>query len=322
MGKNFWNNLPKPIVMLAPMDGYTDSAFRQICHEVNPAIVVVTEFVSADGLAHGAPTVEAKLRFDPSEQPVVAQIFGKNSTTFALATKFCEARGFSGIDINMGCPSKKVVKSEHGIALRRNHDQAFRLIEAVAKNTTLPVSVKTRLGWSDASDLLEFGTGAQNAGANLITIHGRTYTVPYSCPADFEPIYELKRRVSVPVICNGGITSLQDGQSKIGNLDGFMIGRAAFGNPWVFSDCGEPAQFTDKLPLIKRHVSYLAERKGETVAMFEIRKHLLAYVRAIPGASSYRVALARVESVAAAHRILDEIVSRVTVDGSTRPVLS
>ena len=184
MSKDFWNNLPKPIVILAPMDGYTDSAFRQICKEVNPAIVVVTEFVSADGITHGATKLRSKLGFDPAEQPIIAQIFGKDPASFAAATRYCEEQGFSGIDINMGCPSKKVVKSEHGIALRRNLTQAFKLIEAVAANTTLPVSVKTRLGWSDASDLLEFGQGAQNAGANLLTIHGRTYTVPYSCPAD------------------------------------------------------------------------------------------------------------------------------------------
>lgn len=321
MTKDFWNNLPRPIVMLAPMDGYTDSAFRQICKEINPSIVTVTEFVSADGVAHDAARVKAKLRFNPAEQPVIAQIFGKNPTTFAAATKFCEEQGFSGIDINMGCPAKKVVKSEHGIALRRNHDQAFRLIEAVATNTSLPVSVKTRLGWSDSSDLIEFGIGAKNAGANLLTIHGRTYSMPYNCPANFEPIYQLKRAVSIPVIANGGIGSLTDGQQKLGNLDGFMIGRAAFGNPWIFSPTGEPASFADKVPLIKRHVIYLAQSKGERVAMFEIRKHLLAYVRSIPGAGSYRVALARVESVEAAGHILDEIINRLTIDEPKPPLV-
>ena len=321
MGKNFWNNLPKPIVLLAPMDGYTDGAFRQICKEVNPAIVVVTEFVSADGITHGATKLRSKLGFDPAEQPIIAQIFGKDPATFAAATRYCEKQGFSGIDLNMGCPSKKVVKSEHGIALRRNLDRAFKLIEAVATNTSLPVSVKTRLGWSDASDLLEFGRGAQNAGANLLTIHGRTYTVPYSCPADFEPIYELKRQVSIPVIANGGIGDLADGLRKLGNLDGFMIGRAAFGNPWVFDPKGAPGRFVDKVPLLKRHVEYLAQRKGERVAMFEIRKHLLAYVRGIPGASSYRIALARVESVTAVYQILDEIVDQLSLDESSKSLV-
>ncbi|MBN1779208.1 MAG: tRNA-dihydrouridine synthase [Candidatus Buchananbacteria bacterium] len=307
MPKNFWRNLKKPIVCLAPMDGYTDTAFRRICKKVNPNIIVFTEFTSADGIFHNAKKVKEKLNFDPSEQPIIAQIFGKDEKTFLAATKVCEEMGFAGIDLNMGCPAKKVVKSEHGIALRKKPDQAFRLVETVAQNTKLPVSVKTRLGWNDAGDLIDFGKGVENAGADLIIIHGRTYTVPYNCEANFEPIYELKRNIKIPVIGNGGIASIQDGLDKLDNLDGFMIGRASFGNPWIFSPVIKNLTFAQKLPIIKDHINYLVESKGQNRAMFEIRKHLVAYVKSFPGASEFRASLVRVENPQQAFEILEKI---------------
>lgn len=304
--KNFWKNIPHPIIGLAPMDGYSDSAFRRVCKAVNPTIITVTEFTSADGLFHNAASVKKKLQFHPSEQPVIAQIFGKNIETFIGATKLCEDMGFSGIDLNMGCPAKNVVKSEHGVALRKNHDLAFKLIDAVASNTTLPVSVKTRLGWCDSDDLIPFSVGAQNAGANMICIHARTYTNPYNVPAQFEPVYEMKTKVSIPVLGNGGITSIPDGLSKLGNLDGFLIGQASFGNPWVFS-LNPHLTFQDKLPIILNHAQWLIEDKGERVGTLEIRKHLLSYVKGFPQAKQFRSQLCRVSSLAEIQTILTEI---------------
>lgn len=288
------------------MDGYTDSAFRRVCKEVNPQVVVFTEFTSADGLHHGSKKVQDKFRYHPQEKPIIAQIFGKDINTFVTAAKYCEAMGFSGIDLNMGCPARKVVRSEHGIALRKKHDLAFRLIEAVAMATNLPVSVKTRLGWTDASDLIDFGLGAENAGANLLTIHGRTYAQGYSNPANFSPIYELRQKVRIPIIGNGGIVSMDDGYSKLQNLDGFMIGRAAIGNPWVFSE-RQSISFEEKIPIIQKHAQYLVDLKGERVGVLEMRKHLLAYVKSQPHASIYRLKLVRVDSPENIYRALDEI---------------
>lgn len=311
MAKDFWKKIPKPIIALSPMDGYTDSAYRRVCKEVNPDIVVFTEFTSADGLQHEAKKVQAKFRYHESEHPIIAQIFGKNVESFVAAAQYCEAQGFDGIDINMGCPSKKVVRSEHGVALRKCPDLAFELVEAVAKNTSLPVSVKTRLGWSNADDLLSFGEGVENAGADLITIHGRTYSEPYSCPANFDPIYELKRMVSVPVIGNGGITSIADGLAKLKNLDGMMIGQASMGNPWVFSAKPAPP-FSEKIPTIMRHAQYLFELKGERVASQEIRKHLLAYVKGLPNATAYRQQLVRVTTPEEIYAILSSVNEQTT----------
>ncbi len=305
--KAFWKTLPKPIIGLSPMDGYTDSAFRRTCKYVNSDIVTFTEFTSADGIFHSAKSLKTKLSFHSEEQPVIAQIFGKNTETFHYAAQLCEEMGFSGIDINMGCPSPKVVRSEHGVALRKKPDLAFKLVETVANATSLPVSVKTRLGWSNAEDLLKFGSGVQNAGADMICIHARTYNEPYNVPADFEPVYELKRHLSIPVLGNGGVGSLEDADVKRGNLDGILIGQAAFGNPWVFSSDKMPPSFDQKLEIIRLHAQWLTELKGEERGIKEMRKHLLSYIKDIKGARFFRSKCARVSSIKETESILDEI---------------
>jgi len=261
-------------------------------------------------LHHSAKKLIEKLKFDKSEKPIIAQIFGKNIETYITAAKFCEEQGFDGIDINMGCPSKKVVKSEHGVALRKKPELAFKIIDAVASATSLPVSVKTRLGWKNADDLVEFGQGIQNAGASLITVHGRTYTQGFGEKADYRPIYELKKHVKIPVIGNGDITSISQGQKMLKNLDGFMIGRAAVGNPWVFSNQPVPC-FKDKIPLIKKHAQLLFKTKGEKVGQLEIRKHLVAYVKSIPNASKYRTELVNVSSINEISAILNTIKKKI-----------
>ncbi|MBT5954664.1 tRNA-dihydrouridine synthase [bacterium] len=311
MKKDFWKKLNKPIIGLAPMEGYSDSPFRRICKRINPDIITVTEFTSADGIYHNAKQLMKKLSFEKEEHPIIAQIFGKNMDTFIAAAKVCEDMGFDGIDINMGCPAKKVVKSEHGVALRRNLPLAFKLIETLANATSLPVSVKTRLGWDDASDLTEFGKGAENAGADMICIHGRTYIEPYNVPAQWEPVYEMKRNISIPVLGNGGILNVQDGLEKIGNLDGFLIGQATFGNPWAFLEKSREISFEEKLPIIKLHSQMLIEQKGEYVGTREIRKHLVSYCRGFPGAKQFRPQLVRVESYKQICDVLDRIAEAV-----------
>jgi len=299
----------RPIIGLAPMEGYSDSPFRRICKEINPDLLLYTEFTSADGLAHGANKLQQKLRFDGIETPVLAQIFGKDIPSFVRAAKWCADQGFSGIDLNMGCPSKKVVKSEHGIALRKKPDLAMAIIEAVAKATPLPVSVKTRLGWSDAKGLIEFGQQAAQAGAQLLAIHGRTYTVPYSVPAQFDPIVALKQSVSIPVLGNGGIISIEDGLQKSMNLDGFLIGQAAIGNPWVF---GEVISFQNRIPTILRHARYMIDFYGSH-GIVAFRKHLLAYVKGIPHARQMRSELCRVQSLSDIERGLELVAKEALI---------
>ncbi len=306
MTKYFWRNLPRPIVGLSPMDGFTDTAFRQICRSVAPDIVLFTEFTSAEGLAHDAERIKARFRFDSSEQPVIAQVFGSDISSFIHAAQWLEARGFAGIDINMGCPSRTVVKSECGIALRKRPDLAFRIVEAVATHTTLPVSVKTRLGWSDAHDLFAFGKGCESAGADLLTIHGRTYEEPYSAPADFAPIFALKEQLTIPVLGNGGIASRTDGIQKLGNLDGFLIGRSAVGNPWVFVD-RLATSYAQKVPVVLRHAELLVASRGPVHGTREMRKHLIAYTRGLPNARVVRARCAAVASLEDIRTVLSAI---------------
>lgn len=319
MSKDFWKNYKKPIFALAPMDGYTDSAFRRICREVSSEVVVYTEFTSVEGLSCGAQRIKDRFSFHPCEKPVIAQVFGHDIPSYVYAAKYLETLGFTGIDINMGCPSKKIVKSECGIALRKNHSQAWKIIEAVANATRLPVSVKTRLGWSDHSDLEAFARGAQNSGANLIAVHARTYLQPYGCPANFEPLYRLKETLRIPILGNGGIASLRDGREKLGNLDGFMIGQASWGNPWVFQE-RKNIEFSEKVPVIKRHARYLVELRGEKFGVREMRKHLLHYIRSIPNASKYRIRFASVEKLDEIFSLLNSVNDEVLFQKNNAPV--
>ncbi|MCP4050281.1 MAG: tRNA-dihydrouridine synthase [bacterium] len=307
MNKDFWKKLNKPIIGLAPMDGYTDSAYRRICKLVNPDIIVYTEFTSADGLHHKAKKLKQKLKFFNDEKPVIAQIFGKNPDTYITAARLCEDMGFSGIDLNMGCPAKKIVKSEHGIALRKKPDLAFKLIESVAKNTKLPVSVKTRLGLNNADSLHHFALGAQNAGANMICIHARTYKEPYKVPASWEPLYELKNHLTIPLIGNGGVQDIEDGLKKMNNLNGFLIGQASIGNPWVFNQTGTSPDLKEKIKIIKMHARWLVEAKGEYTGTREIRKYLISYFKGLQRAKDYRKKFISVESLKDIESILDKL---------------
>lgn len=304
--KNFWQNFSKPIIGLSPMDGWTDSAFRRICKLVNQDIILYTEFTSADGLYHNFSVLRNKLRFFPEEHPIIAQIFGKDQKAIVESAKYCEDQGFDGVDINMGCPSKKIVRSEQGVALRRNKQKAFELVNAVSEAVQIPVSVKSRLGWKDASDLFEFCKGVEEAGANMIAIHARTYQDPYKATPNFEPLYQIKEELKIPLLGNGGIQSIKDGLLKLRNLDGFLIGQASMGNPWVFSN-RENISWKEKIQVIKRHVYYMVELVGEDKAMLDIRKHLLAYIKGIKYAKKYRIELSQVSSVSEIDNILDNL---------------
>jgi tRNA-dihydrouridine synthase B len=276
MHKNFWKDLSqnRTISALAPMDGYCDSPYRQIVKKIAPETVVFSEFYSADGLVHSKDLQRKALTHSPSEYPLIIQIFGKDPEKFREAAKIIESYGITGIDINMGCPAKKVVKSGHGSSLMINRDTAFRIVEEMAKAVKIPISVKTRLGWENHDLLVDFCKGLENAGANLITVHGRTYKQAFTGKADFTGIYELKQHLSIPVICNGDVLSYSDGMSKVlhpenthgaistkKNLDGFMIGRASFGNPWCFLPGDYEPTLREILSTMKEHGALLWEWK-------------------------------------------------------------
>jgi len=313
-----WKNTKKPILALAPMEGYTDSAFRQLIKTFIPEVVCFTEFTSADALKYNSKTSFQKLEFDPSEQPLVVQLFGKHPETFIEAAKHLEQMGIAAIDINMGCPAKKVINSDHGSALIKNPDLAAEIVNSLVKATSLPISVKTRIGFSSFNEehFQNFCINLEQAGAKSLTIHGRTTKQGFSGHSDWNPIYRIKEKLKIPVIGNGDIDSGKKAVEYIKNLDGVMVGRATFGNPLIMHEIynalnPEKARKNVKLPdwidLAKMHIKLSIKTKGEKRAMLEMRKHLAMYVKGFDGASKYRNRLVRIESEKETFELLEEI---------------
>ncbi len=333
--KDFWKNLSEkwPIAFLAPMDWYTDSAYRQVVKKVNPDVICVTEFYSADGLVHSKFLADSVLPHKVSEKPLIVQIFGKDPENFAKAAKIIERYDVAGIDINMWCPAKKVVNSWHGSGLIINRDTAFKIVETINKATNLPISVKTRLWWNGSETLIEFVKGLESAWASLITVHGRTTKQAYTGQADFTQIYELKKNVWIPVICNWDVKNFDDGMRKIIpppnlplageessfsppargelegglKLDGFMIWRWSFWNPWCFLPGNYEPTLSEILEMMLFHGNALVDCKWEKKATLDIRKHLVQYLKWFPWVSSYRKRLVTIESIWVLEEIINEI---------------
>jgi len=338
---NFWKKLDKPIKVLAPMAGYTDSAFRLVCKKFG-CDVVVSELISADAIYHHAKnwyfdektgewrskrgydeTLEM-LKFDEAERPYVIQLFGKFPEKFAYAAKWVsENIRPDGIDINMGCPARKVVGSDHGAALLKNPKLASEIVRSVKANTDLAVSVKTRLGWEDDDEILKFAPILAEAGIDELMIHGRTYKDGFKNKARWENIYKVKEMFGdkIVVIGNGDIGQISNpstgsGQvlqflisnqipnpnfktgKKIENqknwLDGVAIGRATFGKPWIFSK--NEISIEELKELILYHAD-LAFKSKDKKGIIEFRKHLLSYIKGFPDAKELRKVVVAIENI-------------------------
>lgn len=311
-----WASTKRPILALAPMAGVTDASFRQLVKKVAPEAIVYTEFLSSDAISYGAERTLRMLSFDPEiERPFIVQIFGADPLKFLEACRVIEQIGADGIDINMGCPAAKIVSSCYGSALIREPKLAAELVHAATKAVSIPVSVKTRLGWDTSTTLIPFCKGLVDAGAKALSIHGRTYTGKFTGKADWEPMYALKKEVNVPVIGNGDVASAADAVAKIGNLDGVMVGRATFGNPWLMRDIADalhakklPSQtelteperravFQKRIPFILEHCDLAVRIKGEKRGVLEMRRHLSSYVKGFDGAKELRTKLLTLEKL-------------------------
>ncbi|OGH71655.1 MAG: hypothetical protein A2921_04690 [Candidatus Magasanikbacteria bacterium RIFCSPLOWO2_01_FULL_43_20b] len=312
-----WITQNKPIIALAPMADMTDSPFCRVCREVSGGdFVIFREMVSAEAIVRGNEKTLKMCGFDEIERPIVLQIFGGDPKIMREAaeiivcanTPLCSPlrRGEilrpDGIDVNMGCPVPKIAgKSKAGAALMKDHERAVAIIkELKAANLGVPVSVKTRLGWSKDDEILEFAQKLEQAGADAITIHGRTKKQGYSGVANWDRIKEVKKLVSIPVIANGDIHSREDIARclEITGADGVMIGRAALGNPWIFDmrntkEC-EIAKI-DVVKIVLRHAELHLEHYGEEFGLKTFRKHLLCYFRGFDGVKELRQRLVRVE---------------------------
>ncbi len=325
-----WKNLNKPILALAPMAGYTDTAYRRLIKGIEPRVICFTEFTSADGIVYESRNTLSQLDFNPNEErPLVAQIFGKKEEHFTAAAKILEEMGVDAIDINMGCPARKVISSDHGSALLKNPAKAAKIVEATVRGTSLPVSVKTRIGIDELNLpwFIEFCKDMEAAGAQLISIHGRCASQMYTGSANWEPIYEVKKNLNIPVIGNGDIKSLDDAIKKMGNLDGIMVGRGTMGNPWLMREItahffdekySPPLTYSEKLPTLLRHCELMVESKGEKRGMKEMRKHFVGFLKGFRNARTYRNEVVHIETLAQAKKVLHNIEKEIGNEQSNK----
>lgn len=319
---NFWSELKRPILALAPMEGVTDSPFRQLAKQ-GGVDVVYTEFVSSDAIGRGSRSALTKLAFDPSEQPVVAQIFGRDPGMFAAAARTIEARGFAGLDLNFGCPARKVVSSGMGVALLRDPAYARRLIEAALREIRIPLSIKVRA--SIRRERQEVQPGAERVTAldlveairdlpvAAIMVHGRSYEGGFSGEVDVELIRAIKERFSGIVLANGGIQTPEDAIRLLRETgaDGVGIARGALGQPWIFEQTRallsgtEPATpgWSERSSAMLQQARLALAARGEH-GMLELRKHLAWYTKGLPNAAALRRQLVRVSSLSELEAVL------------------
>lgn len=282
-------------VILAPMAGVCNSAFRRICKEMGCALVCA-EMVSDKGMVYNSKKTKDMLYFEESERPISQQIFGSDKETFVKAAKLVyEIMHPDIIDINMGCPVPKVaVRSQAGSALLKNPQLIYDIVSAVVESVPVPVTVKIRSGWDfNSINAVEVAKICEKAGASAITVHPRTRSQLYSGKADLNIIKDVKENVSIPVIGNGDITSIETAKHMLEftNCDAIMIGRGVLGNPWLIKEIdtylktGEiipkPTP-EEKIAMCYKHLEYLLKIKDEHIAVLEMRSHIAWYIKGLP----------------------------------------
>ena len=283
-------------LLLAPMAGITDRAFRIICEKYNPGLVC-TEMISAKGLFHNDTKTKQLLNMQDEKRPIAVQIFGSDVESMGYAAEYV-SKYADIVDINMGCPAPKVVKNGDGSKLLLDIEKAKQIIKEVVKKSSVPVTVKFRKGWdNDNIVATKIAKAAEEAGASAIIIHGRTRSEFYSGVADWDIIKEVKQSVNIPVIGNGDVKNAQDAKKMFDetNVDGIMIGRGALGNPWIFEQIVSELNNKEfsisneqKLRLILEHLNIEINDKTERVAIMEMRKHISWYIKNTKDASKIR----------------------------------
>lgn len=281
--------LDSPFI-LAPLAGYTDLPFRLLCREYGAGLVV-SEMISCHGLMYGQKKTIHMLASSPKEQPVSFQLFGADPDIMAKATAILNDYSPSFIDINMGCPVRKVTKKGAGSALMKDIKLAEKILLGVISESNVPVTVKTRAGIDkEHITAIDFAKMSENAGAAAITIHGRTWAQGFSGTADWGIVNKVKKNVSIPVIGNGDVMNYEQGLSQMSEsgCDGIMVGRAALGNPWVFKQTGRPETLKDILPTVLHHLELMEKHLDTRRQLAYIRNHIGRYFCHFQGSSMIR----------------------------------
>ena len=301
---------------LAPMAGVTDLAFRTVCREMS-GCYTVTEMVSAKALCYGDKKTSGLLRLGEGERPAAVQIFGSDEDAVERGAAIAlEKSGAAVLDINMGCPVPKVANSGDGCALMKDPEKAQRVLRAAVRGAAgVPVTVKFRLGWDKGSiNCVEFAKRMEDAGAAAVAVHGRTRTQMYSGAANWDWIRAVKEAVSVPVIANGDVFSPRDAVRilNITGADMAMVGRGAFGNPWLLAQCAAALEGREIPPLpplaercdvAVRQFELAREHKGEKIACLEMRKHYAWYLKGVPYASYWKEQICKMETAEDFYRV-------------------
>ena len=315
---NFWHKLPKQFLVMAPMAGITDSAFRQLCRK-NGADVVYTEMISIDALYYDSKKTLEMLNMEKKERPVVLQLFGKRPELIKKAVEEIEKFNYSGIDLNFGCPAKKVIAHEGGISLLKNLNLVRELVQALCEATKLPVSVKTRISINKGKQkvtIFDFIEKIKDLPVSTLMLHGRSYEQGFAGEVDYEVMKKARAEFKGVFIGNGGINTPEDARKMFEetNCAGIAVARGVYGKPWIFNQIKDLLQ-TDKYrePTIKKikkialdHAKFNFETKG-SFGIIEMRKHLCWYFRGFPDAAKLREKLVRVETVAQIEEILKSI---------------
>ena len=312
--------LPQFPLLLAPMEDVSDPPFRAVCKD-HGADLMYTEFISSEGLIRDAIKSRQKLDIFDYEKPVGIQIFGGDEESLALAAKIVDVTNPDLLDINFGCPVKKVALKGAGAGVLKDLDLMVRLTSAVVRATRLPVTVKTRLGWDDnTKNIEEVAERLQDVGIKALAIHGRTRTQMYKGSADWTLIGKIKNnpRIHIPIFGNGDIDSPEKAleyKNRYG-VDGIMIGRAAIGYPWIFEEIKHffntgkhlpPPDIEQRVSVARKHLHRSVEWKGPVVGINEMRRHYANYLKGLPNIKEYRTKLVTLTRMEEIDEVLDEI---------------
>jgi len=281
--------IDNPLV-LAPLAGYTDLPFRLLCREFGAGLCY-TEMISSHGLVYHKPKTLEMIRSIPDDRPITVQLFGADPDIMGEAAAMLSHEPIDLIDLNMGCPVKKVVKKGGGAALMKNPRLAASIMSRVCQKTSIPVTIKIRSGWHhDSINGLQFAKLAEDNGIAAVAVHGRTWSQGFGGTADWRIISQVKNAVTIPVIGNGDITSRNEAFAKMQETgcDGIMIGRAALGNPWVFAPKGRPDSLLMRMAGLQRHLQLIDKYSDPEKFLARIKNHAGRYFKGVPGGSNIR----------------------------------